>query len=32
MGFAGIRKSEERADLIAYMREQAATPQPLPGE
>lgn len=32
MGFAGIRKSEERADLIAYMREQAATPKPLPGE
>jgi len=32
MGFAGIRKPEERADLIAYLRAQADTPKPLPGE
>ncbi|MBO6756459.1 MAG: cytochrome c family protein [Roseibium sp.] len=32
MGFAGIRRPEERADLIAYMRAQAETPAPLPGE
>lgn len=32
MGFAGLRKSEERANLIAYMREQADTPQPLPAQ
>jgi len=30
MGFAGIRRPEERADLIAYMREQADDPVPLP--
>ena len=32
MGFAGLRRPEERADMIAYMREQAGTPQPLPAE
>jgi len=30
MGFAGIRRPEERADLIAYMREQSDDPAPLP--
>ncbi|ASP35525.1 cytochrome c family protein [Labrenzia sp. VG12] len=32
MGFAGIRKPQERADLIAYLREQSAAPKPLPAE
>lgn len=30
MAFAGIRQSQQRADLIAYLREQADTPVPLP--
>ncbi|GAA0786539.1 cytochrome c family protein [Roseibium denhamense] len=30
MSFAGLRKPEERADLIAYMREQSDSPLPLP--
>lgn len=30
MGFAGIKKPEQRADLIAYLREQADNPAPLP--
>lgn len=30
MAFAGLRKSEERIALIAYMRTWAATPYPLP--
>lgn len=30
MGFAGIAKQEELANLIAYLRNQAATPAPLP--
>lgn len=30
MAFAGLRKSEERIALIAYMRTWAATPMPLP--
>lgn len=30
MGFAGIKKETERADLIAYLRTLAATPAPLP--
>lgn len=30
MGFAGLKKDEERANLIAYMREQADSPVPLP--
>ena len=32
MSFAGVRKPQERADLIAYLREQSAAPKPLPGE
>lgn len=31
MSFAGIRSSQQRADLIAYLREQADTPVALPG-
>ncbi|MGF9565220.1 cytochrome c family protein [Neorhizobium sp. JUb45] len=30
MGFAGIKKDEERANLIAYLRTLADTPEPLP--
>jgi len=30
MGFAGLRKPEDRADLIAYLRQQADSPAPLP--
>ncbi len=30
MGFAGLKKPEERANLIAYLRAQADTPAPLP--
>jgi cytochrome c len=30
MGFAGIKKTQERADLIAYLRTLADTPAPLP--
>lgn len=32
MGFAGLRKPDDRADMIAYMREQADSPVPLPAE
>ncbi|WP_346893601.1 cytochrome c family protein [uncultured Roseibium sp.] len=32
MGFAGLRKPDDRANLIAYMREQASNPVPLPAE
>jgi len=32
MGFAGLKKIEERADLIAYLRTIADTPAPLPAE
>ncbi|MEP3430726.1 MAG: cytochrome c family protein [Roseibium sp.] len=32
MGFAGLRKPEDRANIIAYLREQADAPQPLPAE
>lgn len=32
MGFAGLRKPEDRANLIAYLREQASNPVPLPTE
>lgn len=32
MGFAGLRKPEERANIIAYMRDQSGAPKPLPGE
>lgn len=30
MGFAGLKKPEQRADLIAYLREQSDNPLPLP--
>lgn len=30
MAFAGVSKSEERADIIAYLRGQADSPAPLP--
>jgi len=30
MGFAGLKKTQERADIIAWMRTLAATPAPLP--
>jgi cytochrome c len=32
MAFAGLRKPTDRADLIAYLREQADSPVPLPAE
>ena len=32
MGFAGVKKTEERAALIAYLRSLADTPAPLPTE
>jgi len=32
MAFAGLRKPEDRADLIAYLREQASNPAPLPAQ
>lgn len=32
MGFAGLKKIDERADLIAYLRTLADTPAPLPAE
>lgn len=32
MAFNGLRKPEDRADLIAYLREQADSPKPLPSE
>lgn len=32
MNFAGVRKVEDRANIIAYMRQQAASPAPLPGQ
>ncbi len=32
MAFPGLRKPEDRADLIAYLREQADAPEPLPGQ
>ncbi|MCM2291755.1 cytochrome c family protein [Allorhizobium sp. BGMRC 0089] len=30
MGFAGLPKEQDRADIIAYLRTQADTPEPLP--
>ena len=30
MGFAGLKKDDERADLIAYLRTLADNPAPLP--
>lgn len=32
MGFAGLKKTQDRADIIAYLRSLAATPAPLPTE
>ncbi len=32
MGFAGLKKPEERADVIAYLRSLADTPLPLPDQ
>lgn len=32
MGFAGLKKPEDRADLIAYLRTLSASPAPLPAE
>ena len=32
MGFAGLRRPEERANMLAYMRELSGSPQPLPTE
>jgi len=31
MGFAGLKKTEDRANLIGWMREHADSPLPLPG-
>lgn len=32
MGFAGVKKTDERANLVAYLRAQADAPAPLPGQ
>ncbi|MEM9631451.1 MAG: cytochrome c family protein [Pseudomonadota bacterium] len=32
MGFAGLRKPEDRANIIAYLREMSGSPKPLPSE
>ena len=32
MGFGGIKKTQDRADIIAYLRSLAASPAPLPAE
>jgi cytochrome c len=32
MGFAGLKKPQDRADLLAYLRTQADSPAPLPGQ
>ena len=32
MGFAGLKKIDDRANLIAYLRTVGDTPAPLPGE
>ncbi|POF34013.1 c-type cytochrome [Roseibium marinum] len=32
MGFAGLRKPEDRADIIAYLNEQSDSPVPVPSE
>jgi cytochrome c len=32
MGFAGVKKTDERANLIAYLRTQSDAPVPLPGQ
>ena len=30
MGFAGLKKAQDRADVLAWLRLQADTPEPLP--
>jgi cytochrome c len=30
MGFAGVSKAQERADIIAYLNTMSDSPQPLP--
>ena len=30
MGFAGLKKPEDRADVIAWLRQQSDNPLPLP--
>lgn len=32
MGFAGLKKEQDRADLIAFLRSKSASPAPLPAE
>ncbi len=32
MGFAGVKKTQDRANLVAYLRSLSASPVPLPGE
>jgi len=32
MGFAGLKKPQDRADVIAWLRQQADTPEPLPAK
>ena len=32
MGFAGIKKTEDRAAIVAYLRSLAGSPAPLPAE
>lgn len=32
MGFAGLRKPDDRANLIAYLNDQSSNPVPLPGQ
>ena len=32
MGFAGLKKTEDRADIIAYLRSLSASPAPLPAD
>jgi cytochrome c len=30
MGFAGLKKAQDRADVIAWLRQQSDNPPPLP--
>ena len=32
MGFAGLKKAQDRADVIAWLRQQADNPEPLPAD
>ena len=32
MGFAGLKKTQDRADIIAYLRTLSASPAPLPAD